>query len=161
MRSFCARELVHERVVIFVRRVVFDDDFFVVIRELVDNVFYFFAEFELVVLCDTVGRDGHPGRKEGRMSDKRLSERLINGRAMGIDTGFDEMGVFTLIGSVLKSIILNEGAILQKRPTMFATFHGKRYVGGDLLWEDKESRVMAMSAQETKKSAHDQSPARQ
>ena len=65
MPCFCIHELTLERLPIWIRARVLDDNLFVVIRELVDNVFDRFAELELIEFGDAVGRNGDTGRSWG------------------------------------------------------------------------------------------------
>ena len=65
MPRFCIHQLTLERLPVWIRARVLDDDLFVVIGELVDNVFDRFAELELIEFGDAVGRNGDPGRSCG------------------------------------------------------------------------------------------------
>ena len=65
MPRFCIHQLTLERLPIWIRARVLDDNLFVVIGEFVDNVFDRFAKLELIELGDAVGRDGDTGRSWG------------------------------------------------------------------------------------------------
>lgn len=62
MPRFCIHQLTLERLPVWIRARVLDDNLFVVIGELVDNVFDRFAELELIEFGDAVGRNGDTGR---------------------------------------------------------------------------------------------------
>ena len=58
MPRLCIHQLALERLPVWIRARVLDDDFFVVIGELVDDVFDRFAQLKLVVLGGALRRDG-------------------------------------------------------------------------------------------------------
>lgn len=58
MPRLCIHQLVLERLPVWIRARILDDNLFVVIGQLVDDVFDGFAQLELVELGDALGRDG-------------------------------------------------------------------------------------------------------
>lgn len=78
MPRLCIQQLVLECLPVWIRARVLDDNLFVIIGQLVDDVFDRFAELELIELGDALGRDGDSG------DSSNVSERTWDIVAWGL-----------------------------------------------------------------------------